>query len=101
MGSERNSTALREITRWVKGNNGCFDLARFQRDVLKAGGRVVKHARRLVLTVARVVVSFWRRLIDCLRRWQLPDRFPAPRGPRTRTWRPPPRHAYLHEVRRL
>jgi len=41
MGSERNSTALREITRWVKGNNGCFDLARFQRDVLKAGGRVV------------------------------------------------------------
>ena len=79
----------------------CFDLARFQRDVLKAGGRVVKRARRLVLTVARVVVPFWRRLIDCLRRWQLPDRFPAPRGPRTRTWRPPPRHAYLHEVRRL
>lgn len=27
----------------------CIDLARFQRDVLKAGGRVVKHARRLVL----------------------------------------------------
>jgi len=25
----------------------CCDLGRFQRDVLKAGGRVVKHARRL------------------------------------------------------
>jgi hypothetical protein len=79
----------------------CVDLARFQRDVLKAGGRVVKHARRLVLHVAQVVTPFWERLIGCLRRWKLPLRFPPPSGPHVRPWRPPPRHAFLNEVRRL
>jgi hypothetical protein len=78
----------------------CCDLGRFQRDVLKAGGRVVKHARRLVMHVARVVLPFWERLVDCLSRWKLPGRFPTPRGPRVRAWMPPPRHAFLREVRR-
>lgn len=78
----------------------CLDLGRFQRDVLKAGGRVVKHARRVVLCVARVVVPFWQRLIACLNRWKLPPRFPPPRGPRPRAWMPPPRHAFACEVRR-
>lgn len=78
----------------------CFDLARFQRDVLKAGGRVVKRARRLVLHVAKVVTPFWRRLVDRLRRWTFPRRLPAPAGPHTRAWRSPPRHAFLCEVRR-
>jgi hypothetical protein len=78
----------------------CCDLGRFQRDVLKAGGRVVKHARRLVMHVARVVSPFWERLVECLSRWQLPRRFPTPRGPRVRAWMPPPRHAFLREVRR-
>jgi hypothetical protein len=78
----------------------CFDLGRFQRDVLKAGGRVVKGAHRLKLYVARVVAPFWERLLACLNRWKLPTRFPPPRGARARTWRPPPRHAFLHEVRR-
>lgn len=78
----------------------CFDLARFQRDVLKAGGRVVKHARRLVLCVAKVVTPFWRRLLSCFERWKLPRRFPQPKGPRIRSWMPPPRHAFLAEVRR-
>ena len=78
----------------------CFDLARFQRDVLKAGGRVVRHARRLVLQVARVVMPFWEQLVACLQRWKLPRRFPPPRGARVRAWMPPPRHAFLHEVRR-
>jgi hypothetical protein len=78
----------------------CCDLRRFQRDVLKAGGRVVKHARRLMLCVAQVVVPFWERLVACLRRWKLPPRFPASRGPKVRDWLPPPRHAFLHEVRR-
>ena len=54
----------------------CFDLARFQRDVLKAGGRVVKHARRLIVCVAQVVRPFWEHLVACLRRWRLPSRFP-------------------------
>jgi len=78
----------------------CCDLGRFQRDVLKAGGRVVKHARRLVLQVARVVAPFWEQLIVCLNRWKLPPRFPRPQGARVRAWLPPPRHAFLREVRR-
>lgn len=78
----------------------CLDLGRFQRDVLKAGGRVVKHARRLVLYVAQVVAPFWERLIECLHRWELPDRFPAPEGSHSRDWMPPPRHAFTSEVRR-
>lgn len=78
----------------------CTDLGRFQRDVLKAGGRVVKHARRLVLQVAQAVAPFWQRLLTCLRRWKLPPRFPSPRGPRRREWLPAPRHAFAQEVRR-
>ena len=78
----------------------CFDLARFQRDVLKAGGRVVKRAGRLVLQVAQVVLPFWQRLVACLDRWKLPPRFPTPRGGYYRPWRPPPRHAFQTEVRR-
>jgi len=78
---------------------GC-DLGRFQRDVLKAGGRVVKGARRLLMYVAKVVAPFWERLVACLERWKLPARFPEPRGPRARVWVPPPRHAFLQEKRR-
>ena len=82
------------------GAGSCFDLARFQRDVLKAGGRVVKHARRLVLHVAQVVAPFWRVLLERVARWKLPRRFPPPQGPRVRAWTPLPRHAFLVEVRR-
>ena len=78
----------------------CFDLGRFQRDVLKAGGRVVKHSQRLLLYVAQVVAPFWERLAACLARWKLPARFPTPHGPKTRVWLPPPRHAFASEVRR-
>jgi hypothetical protein len=82
------------------GAGSCFDLGRFQRDVLKAGGRVVKHARRLVLQVAKVVTPFWQRLLERFARWKLSHRFPPPQGPRVRAWMPPPRHAFLAEVRR-
>jgi hypothetical protein len=82
------------------GAGSCCDLARFQRDVLKAGGRVVKHARRLVLHVAKVVTTFWQRVLKRFARWKLPRRFPRPQGPRVRDWMPPPRHAFLAEVRR-
>ncbi len=78
----------------------CFDLARFQRDVLKAGGRVVKHAKRLVLRVARVVAPFWRMLAERLQRWTLPSRLGPLASPHLRAWMPPPRHANLREVRR-
>jgi hypothetical protein len=79
----------------------CFDLGRFQRDVLKGGARLVKHARRIVVHLAAVVRPFWEELVCCLRSWVLPDRYPAPRGPRRRDWLPPPRHAFASEVRRL
>ena len=85
---------------YEQGAGSCFDLTRFQRDVLKAGGRVVKHARRLVLHAANVVTSFWQRLLERFDRWKLPDRFPQPRGPQLHDWMPPPRHAFLVEVRR-
>ncbi|HEY2425503.1 MAG TPA: IS1380 family transposase [Pseudolabrys sp.] len=78
----------------------CLDLGRFQRDVLKAGGRVVKRARRLVLYVAQAAAPFWKELVACISRWKLPDRFPKPHGSRRRAWMPPPKHAFLLEVRR-
>ena len=78
----------------------CLDLGRFQRDVLKAGGRVVKHSRRLVLYVAQAAAPLWERLVACIARWKLPTRFPKPRGPRRRVWMPLPSHAFRAEVRR-
>lgn len=78
----------------------CLDLGRFQRDVLKAGGRVVKHSRRLVLYVAQAAAPFWERLVACMARWKLPARFPKPRGSRKRDWMPLPSHAFMAEVRR-
>jgi len=78
----------------------CVDLGRFQRDVLKAGGRVVKHARRLVLYVAQAAAPFWTQLVACINRWKLPERFPKPKGSCARGWSPLPRHAFLLEVRR-
>ena len=77
---------------------GCWSLVRFRNYVLKAGGRVVRHARRLYLDVAESVVRFWGKLRDCLAAWRFPQRFPRPRGPTSRPWRPPPRHAHLSEV---
>jgi len=83
-----------------EASGSCIDLARFQRDVLKAGARIVKHSRRLLVYVARVVRPLWNRLIPRITAWRLPDRFPAPRGARVRDWRPLPAHAFLSEVRR-
>jgi hypothetical protein len=67
--------------------------------VLKAGGRLVKHSRRLVLTLARAVTPFWQTLAAALQRWRLPDRW-TPRGPQHRDWMPPPPHAHLTLVLR-
>jgi hypothetical protein len=78
----------------------CFDLTRFQRDVLKAGGRVVKHARRVVVHLAQVVSGYWEQLVGCLGRWKLPARYPPPHGACVCPWMPLPRHAFLSEVRR-
>jgi hypothetical protein len=79
---------------------GCWDLGRFRDYVLKAGGRVAKHSRRLLVHLAEAVVGFWRRLVERIGGWRLAPRFPLPRGPTPCMWRPPPRHAHLCEVLR-
>ena len=78
----------------------CWDLARFQRRVLKAGGRIAKHSRRLLVTLAVAVTPIWQRLLQCFARWRLPPRFGKPRRPRRRDYMPLPRHAFLAEVLR-
>ena len=78
-----------------------WDLRRLQQTVLKAGGRVVKKSRRLLLDVALAVLPLWEKLIRRLQRWKLPRCWLAPRGPRSRPWIPPPRHAHLSVVLRL
>jgi Transposase DDE domain group 1 len=78
----------------------CWDLKRFRNYVLKAGGRVVKHSRRLVMHLAQAVVQFWSRVTDRIAGWRLAPRFGRVRGPTARAGRPPPRHAHLSEVLR-
>jgi len=79
---------------------GGWDLTRFRNYVLKAGGRVAKHSRRLIVHLAQPVIRFWQRLLDRVTSWRLRPRFPLPRGPTRRAWRQPPRHAHLVEVLR-
>ncbi len=78
---------------------GCWDLNRFQLYVLKAGARVVKHAKRLVLRVASSVEQFWRELSSRISSWCLPPELQVTRR-RRRRLRPAPRHAHLAEVLR-
>lgn len=78
----------------------CWDLARFRNYVLKSGGRITKHARRLLVHLANAVVRFWRLVVERIAAWRLAPRFPSIRGPTACFWRPPPRHAHLSEVLR-
>lgn len=79
---------------------GCWDLARFRNYVLKSGGRVAKHSRRLIVRLAQAVVMFWGRVVERIASWRRVPRFPQVRGPTSRSWRPPPRHAHRSEVLR-
>jgi hypothetical protein len=67
------ASMLREECETASG--GCWDLQRFENSVLKAGGKVVKHARRIVLVVPRAVTSFWQTLAEQLTRWTAPERW--------------------------
>ena len=103
--------------------SGCgWDLKRVQQTVLKAGARVVEHARRVIVDVARAAGVLWDRLLDRMRRWWRPPDHPAGKrgvacaasnsvrskgvevwgraSPRPRRWVPPPRHAHLSLVLR-
>jgi len=75
---------------------GSWDMRRFVLFVLKVGGEIVKHSRRLVLRIAESAQPLWSRLIGRLEGWQLkPGQASKPHG-----FTPPPRHAHLSEVLR-
>jgi hypothetical protein len=76
----------------------CWDLGRFQKSVLKAGGRIAKRAGRLIVHLATAVVPLWKKLVARLQQWQLPKRFSAPHRPAYRPFIPPPKHAFLTRV---
>ena len=79
---------------------GCWDLRRFQQSVLRAGGRVVKHARRLWLHIEQSAGPFWNVIAGRIAQLRLPRRWKSPRGARHRDWVPPPSHAHLALVLR-
>jgi hypothetical protein len=82
------------------GAGSCWSLGRFQRDVLKAGARVTKGARRLMLNVAQAVLPLWNVVVKRIAAWQLPDSFTSPLGAYAHAWTPPPAHAFMSDTRR-
>jgi hypothetical protein len=76
-----------------------WDLKRVQQTVLRAGARVVKHGRKLIVDVARAAAVVWARLLAKVQRWW---RDPAwgRCAPRRRPWVAPPPHAHLALVLR-
>lgn len=79
---------------------GSWDLHRFQQSVLRAGGRVVKHARRVWLHIEQSVGSFWKVMTRRIGQLRLASRWSCPHGARRRVWVPPPPHAHLSLVLR-
>jgi hypothetical protein len=82
-----------------------WDLRRVQQTVLKTGARVVEHARRIFVDVAKSAGVLWGRLLDRVKRWWRDeawdrDAHARRRGPRGRPWVPPPAHAHLCMVLR-
>jgi len=78
-----------------------WDLGRLVGSVLKAGGRVVQHSRRLIVDLTASVAPLWSLLLERIRGWRLPTRWAVPRLPLPRPWMPPPPHAHLALVLRL
>ena len=75
---------------------GGWDMRRFVEFVLRVGGRMVKHSRRLVLRIAESAEPLWSRLISRIEDWQSsPVRSRIPCG-----FMAPPKHAHLREVLR-
>jgi hypothetical protein len=74
-----------------------WDLGRVVGSVLKAGGKVVKSGRRLLLDVAAAVAPLWRGLLERIRHW----RKPQARMPKPRPWVAAPAHAHLGVVLRM
>lgn len=76
---------------------GCWDMRRFVLSVLKVGGEMVKHSRRLMLRIAESAEPLWSRLIGRLQSWQTPP----PDTAKHHGFMPPPSHAHLSEVLRF
>jgi hypothetical protein len=79
---------------------GCWDLHRFQQSVLRAGGRVVKGARRLQLQIEESVGAFWQTMTERISQLRLASLWTPPQGARSRRYVPPPSHAHLALVLR-
>ncbi|MBI2478128.1 MAG: transposase, partial [Planctomycetia bacterium] len=79
---------------------GSWDLERFQQTVLRAGGRVTKHARRLWLSVEASVSGFWSVLTKRIASLRLSSRWSPPQGARSQEYIPPPAHSHLSLVHR-
>ncbi len=75
---------------------GCWDMRRFVLFVLKVGGEMVKHSRRLILRIAESAEPLWSRLIGRLESWQTPP----PTTAKHHGFMPPPSHGHLNEVLR-
>src|SRR6056297_482482 len=75
---------------------GGWDMRRFVGSVLKVGGRMVKHSRRLVLRIAQSAAPLWSRLIERVEGWQLT----LPKPSVGQAFMPPPKHSHLREVLR-
>ncbi len=73
---------------------GCWDLHRFTQSVLRVGGRVVKHARRLKIYIEQSVGSFWDVMTKQIAQLRLATRWAKPKGARRRSYIPPPAHAH-------
>lgn len=81
----------------AKATDSGWDLGRVVGSVLKAGGKIVKSGRRLLLDVAAAVAPLWRGLLERIRHW----RKPQARMPKPRPWVAPPAHAHLGVVLRM
>ena len=79
---------------------GSWDLQRFQQTVLRAGGRVTKHARRVWLSVEASVGNFWSVLTKRIASLTLSSRWSPPKGARPQAYIPPPPHSHLSLVLR-
>lgn len=79
---------------------GCWDLGRFQQSVLRAGGRVVKHSRRLWLCIEESVSTFWQVMSQRIKQLRLSSLWATPRGAVSRAYMPPPPHAHQQLVLR-
>jgi hypothetical protein len=78
----------------------CWDLHRFQQSVLRAGGRVVKHSRRLWVCIEESVKEFWQVLSKRIKQLRLSSLWEVPRGAVSCGYMPPPPHAHEHMVLR-